>query len=887
MNRPTSRRRALLGFAILGFLSGSPVLAADKEPVPNPAVDVSTLVRNLSARPIGPATMGGRVVDVAVVESRPATFYVATASGGLWKTVNNGTTWKPVFEDQPTISIGDVAVAPSDPNIVWVGTGEANARNSVSWGDGVYKSIDGGQSWTHMGLRDSHHIGRVVIHPKDPNVVYVAALGHFWGPNRDRGLLKTTDGGKTWTNTKYLSDDCGFVDMAMDPDDPDTLYAAAYQVRRDGFSAGNPALQFGEHAGIYKTSDGGDTWVRLTKGLPTRPMGRIGLDIYRRNSKVVYAVIQTDKTAGQTVGGQPAKADSDPETGGVFRSDDHGETWTKVNSLCPRPFYYGQIRIDPSDDQRIYVLGVPLHVSSDGGKTFRADGAPRIHVDHHALWINPRDSEHLILGCDGGINLSYDRGATWEFLNNLPIGQFYAIGVDMRKPYWVYGGLQDNGSWGGPSATRNLAGISNFDWVKVNGADGFYCQVDPTDPKTVYAEGQYGNLARIDLGTGETRLIRPRGLLPTVPALRWNWCSPVLISPHNPRTIYYGGNHLYRSLDRGDRWQVISPDLTRGAPGTITVIAESPVTPGLLWVGTDDGKIHVSRNGGNTWTDLSEKVPDVPQARTISRIECSFFDAATAYLTIDRHRNDDYRPYVFKTTDHGETWKPLAGNLPENGPVLVIRASKKNKDLLFVGTEFGPFISLDGGSHWEPLGKRLATDKKDGAPGRLPTVAVHDLVIHPRDDELVIATHGRSIYIMDIAPLLQVTPELLAAEAHLFDPKPAQVFRQQSPHGSLGPKPYFAPNPQFGATIWYHLRAKLETPVKITVTDPLGNLIQEMTGPQEPGLHAVNWGLRRRTTGPGFRGSPTLVAPGDYLVKLTAGATTVTKKIRVEEPQER
>ncbi len=442
------------------------------------------LLDGLTARSIGPANMGGRIVAVAVVENRPATMYLATASGGLWKTVNNGTTWSPVFDHENTVSLGDVALAPSNPDIVWVGTGEANPRNSVSWGDGVYKSTDGGKTWKNMGLRDTHHIGRIVIHPKNPDIVYVAALGHLWGPNKDRGVFKTVDGGKTWELVQFVSESTGFIDLAMDPSDPDTLYAAAYRVRRDGFSGGNPAVQYGANAGLYKTSDAGKSWIKLTEGLPKGPYGRCGIAICRKDPSILYAVIQTEKSRllRNAEWGQAAKTNAQPETGGVFRSLDKGQTWVKLNDLCPRPFYFGQIRVDPSDDHCIYVLGVALHVSRDGGKTFGNKGAPGVHGDHHALWIDPRDSQHLVLGNDGGIYFSYDRGTHWEHLQNLPIGQFYSVAVDMRKPYRVYGGLQDNGTWGGSSATRNLEGITSADWFRLMTGDGFQCQVDPADP---------------------------------------------------------------------------------------------------------------------------------------------------------------------------------------------------------------------------------------------------------------------------------------------------------------------------------------------------------------------------------------------------------------------
>ena len=891
MMRSLNRWRSILLLAGMLFTVG----ASLSRGAVGDTVDTAALIKDFTARPLGPATMGGRITDIAVVETKPATMYVASASGGLWKTTNNGGTWTPVFDHQSTISIGDVAVAPSDPNIVWVGTGEANARNSVSWGDGLYKSTDGGQTWANMGLKDSHHIGRIVIHPKDPDILYVAALGHFWGPNQERGLYKTSDGGKTWMCSKFLSEDCGFVDVVMSPEDPDTLLAAAYAVRRNAFSVGDPvAMQFSQLGGIYKTTDGGTTWTKLTNGLPDRPTGRIGLDICRQNPKVVQAVIQTDKTALGTVAGQGTKSGNDPSTGGIFRSEDGGESWKKVNDLCPRPFYFGQIRIDPNEDQRVYVCGIQFFVSTDGGKNFRSDAGLRVHPDFHACWIDPRDSNHLILGCDGGVYFSYDRSSTWEHVDNLPLAQFYGVAVDMRKPYWVYGGLQDNGSWGGPSATHKSGGIANHEWLRLFGGDGFHAQVDPIDSSTVYVEMQYGGLTRVNLATGETKNIRPTAALPpptptetkSGAAPRYNWCSPILLSAHNPRTVYYAGSRVYKSVDRGDHWQTLSPDLTRGLPGTISVLAESQLYASQLWAGTDDGKIHFSDDGGVTWRDVTEKLtvsPEVsgagetagtPPARTISRIEPSHFDERTVYVTIDRHRNDDYRPYVFKSTNRGETWKDITSNLPSNGSVHVIREDRKNRNLLFVGTEFGLFVSLDVGEHWEQL------------KGGLPTVAVYDCVIHPRDQDLVIATHGRGMYVVNIAPLQQLTGDVLRAKAALFDPPPAMAHAVLSYQSGPAPRRFAAPNPPYGATISYYLGERLEQTAKVTILDALGKELQELVGKDEPGIHHVQWDLRPRLTASpaggrrGNIGAP--VPPGDYVVKLTAGGVTQLKRLRVE-----
>ena len=514
------------------------VLAPGSVAVAQETSTVELVLSQLEWRNIGPAIMGGRIDDFAVVESNPHIAFTATASAGIWKTTNNGVTWKPLFEDQPVSSIGNIAVAPSDPSILWAGTGEAANRQSSSWGDGVYKSTDAGESWTHMGLENTHHIGRVHIHPRNPDVVYVAAIGHLWGPNDERGVYKTTDGGKTWTNTKFIDENTGFIDLAMDPESPDTLYAAAYQRRRRayGFNGGGPS------GALYKTTDGGASWKKLTEGLPTGDTGRIGIDIYRKDPRIVYAIIQN-------------------EEGGIFRSEDKGASWTRMSDTNPRPMYYSTIRIDPQNDQRIWVMGARMFYSEDGGKTFTNDRVTMIHGDFHAMWINPQNSNHMLLGSDGGIHYSYDRGLTWDFVNTLALGQFYEVGYDMETPYNIYGGLQDNGSWGGPVRTRYQQGITNEDWFRVGGGDGFYTQIDPNDPTTVYVESQNGNLQRLDLESLETKSIRPEPDEGET-RYRFDWNSPVLISPHDSTTIYYGGNRLFTSKNRGDVW-TRSVDLTK------------------------------------------------------------------------------------------------------------------------------------------------------------------------------------------------------------------------------------------------------------------------------------------------------------------------------------
>jgi photosystem II stability/assembly factor-like uncharacterized protein len=863
----------------------SPVPAALRAQQP-PGVDQALTV--VKPRCIGPANMSGRIVDVAVYEKEPRFQYIASATGGLWKTTNHGVTFKPVFEHQSSVSLGAVAVFQGNADVVWVGTGEGNARNSVSSGDGVYRSTDGGKSWRHVGLKDTQHIGRIVLHPKDPAIAYVAALGHLWGPNLQRGLFKTTDAGKTWSHVLALGDSTGCVDVAIDPEDPEILYAAGYHVRRDAYAGGNPAAQTGPGAGLYKSADGGQSWKIMRGGLPERPFGRCGISVSRMNPSVIYAVVQTDKTAVTTTGQGPNNRKLGPAEGGIFRSEDKGLTWSYLNSLCPRPFYYGQIRVDPSDEQRIYVLGVGLFVSKDGGRTFNTGNAAKgTHSDYHAMWIDPRDRYHLVLGCDGGLNYSFDRGEVWEHLKNLPVGQFYAVATDLGKPYRVYGGLQDNGSWGGPSATRDSAGITIAEWSSILGFDGYYCQVDPDDADTVYCEGQYAILQRVNVRTGSTVDIKPRltakdastNVAPDPgkhPGFRFNWSSPLVLSPHNSKTVYFGGNYVFRSTDRGDTWNIISPDLTRGQPGpspynghTITTVAESPLKPGLLFAGTDDGKVLMTSNGGTNWYDLSATIPGLSQARWVSRVECSRFEEGTVYLAIDRHRNDDPAPYLFKSVDHGRTWTSLAAGLPPEGSVYVVREDPVNRELLYVGTERGLFISPDGGKHWHK--QKL-----------LPTVPVHDVVVHPRDAELVIGTHGRAIWIMDVKPLQELRSDSYANPGYLFSVRPTTTFRPRRLH-NLGIKAFSGENPQFGAAIYFYLRdTPTETPT-VTITDQAGKQIAELKGQKSAGLQHLTWrpGL---TSGGQLGGEAAKFGPvpaATYTATLRIGSLALARPVEV------
>jgi photosystem II stability/assembly factor-like uncharacterized protein len=865
---------------ILGVCSVSLLLsAAQKKEKPEPGLAISEkLLDGLKWRSIGPANMGGRIDDFAIVEGNPDIIYAGAASGGLWKTANNGVTWEPLFDGETTSSIGDVAVAPSSPDIVWVGTGEPNNRQSSSWGDGVYKSEDGGRTWNNMGLRDTHHIGRIVIHPSNPDTVYIAALGRLWGPSKERGLFRTTDGGKSWVNTKFIDENTGFVDLAIDLENPATLYAAAYQRRRTafGFSGGGPG------SGLYKTTDGGNNWTRLTAGLPEGTTGRIGLDVYRGNPSIVYAIIEHKE-------------------GGVFRSEDKGATWKKMSATNPRPMYYSKIRIDPGNDQRIWVLGAQMYVSDDGGKTFRTDIVQEIHGDFHAMWISPADSGHMILGSDGGIHISYDRGRTWDFINTLPLAQFYEVGFDMRKPYYVYGGLQDNGSWGGPSATWTSIGITNDEWVRIGGGDGFFTQVDPSDYNTVYAESQDGYLFRFDLRSGESKSIRPEPP-DEKETYRFNWNSPILISPHNPKKIFFGGNRLFISRDRGDNWEA-TPDLTTqtdrdklpimgvlpGADtlsrndgvshyGTITTISESPLREGVLYAGTDDGLIQVSRDDEKTWKNVTPPPPLLPKNTYVSRVETSRFNEGRVYVSCDGHRSNDFKPYVFASDDFGGNWKVLSGALPEFGTVSVVREDRRNPDLIFIGTERGAFFSLDRGATWSRI------------KSNLPLVPVDDIAIHPRENDLIFATHGRSIWILDdITPLVELKKDILSAASHLFDIRPALIFNPYSHKGDTGHKFFIGANPPRGALITYYLKEDGKEEAKIVVVDAEGKTVREIKGTKEAGLHRLSWDLRYAPlsgeAGPMARFSSfpaPFVLPGEYRVTLQAAGREVTKTVRVE-----
>jgi photosystem II stability/assembly factor-like uncharacterized protein len=795
-----------------------------------------SLLKHFTWRSVGPAGAGGRVVDISVAGDSPERIYIATGGGGVWKSSSEGTTWEPIFEHENVGAIGAVTADPSNPDTVWVGTGEANARNSVSWGDGVYKSTDGGKSWKRVGLKDSQHIGRIRVDFRNPDVVYVAALGHIWGPNQERGVFKTTDGGLTWTHSLAINADTGVVDLAMDPRDSNTLYAAAYEMRRDGFAGGDPGKQWGPGSGIYKTTDGGRNWKKLSQGLPRGDLGRIGLAVAASNPAVIYAVVQTPTTAPVGTGdeGGPPPAPTGPRTmrdGGVFRSDDRGETWRWVNSVNNRPFYYSQIRVDPANENHVYVLGSNNSESDDGGVTFR-NITENIHVDHHALWIDPKNSRHIIDGNDGGVYMTWDGGRSWDFENQMALSQMYSVDVDMRRPYFIYGGSQDYCSWAGPSATRNQVGLKYADWFKVQTGDGFQVRVDPNDYNIIYAESQNGGLVRHDLHSGRNVSIKPRARTGQ-PAYRFNWETPVLISSHDSKTLYMGGNFVFKSTNRGDAWTAISPELTTEKVGTLTTIAESPMDASVLYAGTDDGNVWSTRDGKN-WKNITAKVPGMPGKRWVSRLVASRYDAKTVYLALDGHRSDDLTTYLFKSTDYGENWKPLKGDLPASTPVRVIREDVKNPHLLFAGTETAAYASIDDGAHWVRL------------MNKMPTVPVADLIVHPRDGDLIAATHGRSFWVMDISPLQELTPSVLSSDAHLFTVKPTVAFdyRVFTNDEFLAEKRFIGENPPMGAAISYYLKAAASGDVKLAILDKSGAVVRDLTATKEKGINRVQWDLR-------------------------------------------
>jgi photosystem II stability/assembly factor-like uncharacterized protein len=851
-----------------------------------PAVDASVFER-LEWRSIGPANMGGRTTDVEGVPGNPNIVYVGTGCSGLWKTTNGGVTWTPIFDRQGTSSIGDLAIDPNNPDVVWVGTGESNTRNSVSFGDGVYKSLDGGKTWQHVGLKDSERVSRVLIHPQNPDIVYVGALGHAFGPNEERGVFMTTDGGKTWQKTLYVDPQHGVSDMDIDPGNPNILYAAMWHFERKPWTHRSGS----EKGGVFKSIDGGRTWRQLTNGLP-KLLGRIGVKVAPSNPNVVYVIAESKE-------------------GTLYRSDDRGETFRQVSKearIVSRGFYYTDMRVDPTDENRVYAVASILFVSIDGGRTFRRISG-RTHIDYHTLWIDPKNPNRMWQGQDGGVCVSYDRGETWQYVNNVPLGQFYQVHADTRLPfYYVSGGLQDNGSWTGPSRTREPAGILNDDWRMVSFGDGFYIVNHADDPDLYLSESQGGSIVRTDFRTREQQAVSPqprRAGAAKELKYRFNWNSPVALSPHDKNTVYFGGSVVFKSTDFGKTWQSISPDLTTNDPEkqkdaggpvwpenttaeyhcTIISLAESPARAGIVWAGTDDGNLQVTTDGGKNWTNLVRNVPNLPANSPVSHVEPSRTSPNVAYVSFERHMFDDFRPYVFKTTDGGRTWTNITGNLPEKAYLQVVREDPKNPNLLYAGTELGLFASYNGGANWVSL--RLKN---------LPTVAVHDIMVHPRENDLILATHGRSVWILDDAtPIQQMSSDLLAGDAHLFDIRPALRFSTRFTRYGIGNAVFTGPNPPYGALMTYYFKDRPDekTSVKIQILDSTGKVIRELTQvPKEKGLNRAAWDLRHdgpRTRRPPseeeteFGGGPRgpQVLPGTHTVKLMVGEKALEKKVEV------
>jgi photosystem II stability/assembly factor-like uncharacterized protein len=841
--------------ALLLGIAASTAGAQKASPLPD-----SVLVRALTFRSIGPALMGGRIADIAVAENPKAVrggrlgtvIYIAAATGGIFKSTNAGVSWTSVFDSVRTGSVGAVAVAPSNSDIVWVGTGEANNMRSSSWGTGVYKSIDGGKTWSGAMLPKSQHIGRIVVDPRDPNVVYVAAMGPLWSGGGERGLFKTTDGGKTWTNTKSISANTGFTELVMDPLNPDVLYAASLERERREYGF----LPAGTESGVWKTRDAGRTWTQLGGGLPTGELGRIGLTVCRSHTPTLYAVVHAKGAAN-----------------GIYRSDDTGSTWHQVNGVNGTAWYYSQVRCDPSDPEHVVSLSATSRESFDGGKTWTnfAQGNG-VHGDHHALWFNPETPEQMILGTDGGLNISWDHGRTWSHVENIVAAQFYAVAVDDAQPFYnVYGGLQDNQQWGGPSRTRNTFGPTNADWFRMHGGDGFYAVPDPWDYNLVYAEMQGGGVVRYDQRTGQAKNIKPAAK--EGDKQRFNWSAPILPSRHDPKTVYMAANYLYRSPDRGDSWVTISPDLTRGIDrnklplrggvpdstalgrneGTaefsnISSVDESPLKAGLLVVGTDDGLIRVTRDGGKTWMK-TEHFPGVPDTTYVSRVIFSKAAEGTIYATLDGHRSNDFKPYVLKSNDFGKTWTSITSDLPDGGSVQVIREHPRQASLLFVGTEFGVYFTIDGGGHWTQL--------KSGIPG----VPVHDLQIQARWNDLVVGTHGRGVFILDdLSPLEHLAQAKQSQVAFMFPIRDEINFQPNATRSSgMGTSGFTGQNPELGARIAYLLNdIPADAKATISIVDASGTVIRQMAANNKSGLFRQYWDMR---VGPPLTGVVTDTLP--------------------------
>jgi sortilin (neurotensin receptor 3) len=920
-----------LVWVVLVLLAASP-LAGAVEPA---------LLAGMKARSIGPAGMSGRVPAIAAVESNPDVVYVGAAAGGVWKSIDGGLTWTPIFDDQPVASIGAIAIDQANPDVVWVGTGEGNPRNSAWTGNGVYRSLDGGKTWSHLGLEKTERIYRIVLHPTDPDVAWVSALGQEWGENPDRGVFKTEDGGKTWKKVLYVDERTGASDLVIDPRNPNKLFASLWQYRRWPwfFRSGGPG------SGLYATYDGGRTWKEITDadGLPKGNLGRIGIAISRSNPDVVYATVEAAKSA-------------------LVRSDDGGKTWKTVNERYdanPRPFYFADLRVDPELPNRVYSLDFNARVSDDGGKTFQNLGLNDvIHGDYHAMWIDPHHPDFFYLGNDGGVAVSQDRGKTGAFVTTLPLAQFYHVAIDGQTPYQICGGLQDNGSWCGPNTSWYQGGVRNHQWTMVGDGDGFDTRPDLGDPNFVYSLWQGGNLSRYDRRTGELRAVKPSA--PDGVKLRFNWNAGLATDPFDPATIYLGSQFLHKSSDRGETWTTLSPDLTSNNPDwqhqdesggltpdvsnaenytTIIAIAPSPLQKGVIWVGTDDGRLQVTRDGGKTWTSVEKNVSGVPANTWIPHLLPSKFDAASAFAVFDNHRREDFATYVYRTDDWGKTWKSLATK-DLRGSALAIEQDPGDRDLLFLGTEYGLWVSLDGGGRWMKWTHGL------------PTVPVMDLVIHPQELDLVIGTHGRALYVLDdVRPLRTLSEKTMAEPVHLYESGDAQQhWPAPEPSGfGLGSGEFRGGNEPYGALLTFSLNApglplpdekqerqrkleereaarekspaqgeekglpqtaqelaahevpgqqekpakegeKKEKPpeVEIRIADASGKTLRTFTAPAKQGLNRVVWNLKRDAPKP-FPAEKepephpagAQVSPGTYGVTVSYGGHTAKGSVRV------
>lgn len=868
----------------------------------------------LTFRSIGPAVTSGRVVDIKVNPANPSEYYVAAASGGVWKTTNNGITYDPVFQNEGAYSIGCIAIDPSNPNVVWVGSGENNNQRSVAYGDGIYKSEDGGKSWKNMGLKNSEHIGMIAIDPNNTDIVYVAAYGPLWNSGGERGIYKTTDGGKTWKAVLTVSEHTGFNEVHMDPRNSNVLYACAHQRQRKVFTY----ISGGPESAIYKSTDGGTTWNKINKGLPDVDLGRIGMAVSPMNPDVLYCIVE----AGE-------------KKGGVFRSADRGASWEKRSDNATAGNYYQEIFCDPKNVDKVFYMDFWINVSMDGGKTFKEIGERYKHVDNHALYIDPKDTRHLLAGCDGGVYETFDHGANWDFKANLPITQFYKVAVDNATPFYnVYGGTQDNNTLGGPSRTLSANGIHNMNWYVTVGGDGFETVVDPKEPDIVYSQWQYGGLVRYDKRTGEALDIKPiEG--ENEPALRWNWDAPVIISHFDHKRLYFGANKLFRTDDRGNTWTPVSGDMSRGIDrnklevmgkvwsmdavaknqstdfyGQLVSVAESWFDENHLVVGTDDGLIHVTTDGGKSWTAVSA-FPGVPDRTYVNQIIASRHDKNVFYATFNHHRYGDFKPYIYKSEDGGRSWTSITANLPVRGSTYTVAEDHVNANLLFCGTEFGVYFTIDRGGKWVQL------------KGGLPTIAVRDLAIQERENDLVLATFGRGFYILDdYTPLRNLTPADLEKPAVIFPVKESLQYIESQPHGHplkgfQGESFYATPNPKFGATLTYYLKDDIKTikekrqeaekekikkgePVfypsadsirmednqaepylLFTVTDANGTVVRKIKTGAKKGLKRIVWDLRYSSPGPvsfytpnpdnpwDTRETGALVMPGTYQVSLS------------------